>query len=453
MAIPLLTRRRRLAPWVCILFAFLANLARRQVQIPLLRICELRACRAYSAKHDPSVIGGDGNVDDCLCKTKEIQSHLAYVIGVIEVLQIVIELVELIPFGILSDKYSRKLFLFLFSFSMEASSGWIMADKNVWILLGPVIASSTASISLWLPLWISIAVSCLAGLTVALLPDTRPVHHVKGQDEPVQQEPTETEALLDQIDNNSSEEMSPHPRDQGLIGLIREVKAKLSTKAQGLRLSLKTSRNFRLGLSILLVTQVGASNTVILSQYISVRYGWTLVQAGYLFYVKAVAMLLLYIVIIPVGLKYLTGKRNFSTAAANLTGTKISIVSLCIGALAISLSVDIWMFIPAIVVYVYGNGLGLFILSLLTSPEFGDTEEQNHAKTYSSVQLVEACGTLLSVPILTAALAAGINIGGIGLGMPFLLCALSYFIVGFIVWNLKVQDYKTQPLGDTSLQD
>ena len=70
------------------------------------------------------------------------------------------------------------------------------------------------------------------------------------------------------------------------------------------------------------------------------------IQAGYLFSVKAVAMLLLYIVIIPVGLKYLTGKRNFSTAVANLTGMKISIVNLCIGALAISLSVDIWMFIP-----------------------------------------------------------------------------------------------------------
>ena len=159
--------------------------------------------------------------------------------------------------------------------------GYLSATSQCLLLLGPVIASSTASISLWLPLWISIAASCLAGLIVALLPDTRPVHHVKGQDEPVQQEPTETEALLDQTENNSSEEMSQHPRDQGLIELIREVKAKLSTKAQGLRLSLKTSRNFRLGLSILLVTRVGASNTVILSQYISVRYGWTLIQVNF----------------------------------------------------------------------------------------------------------------------------------------------------------------------------
>ena len=76
-------------------------------------------------------------------------------------------------------------------------------------------------------------------------------------------------------------------------------------------------------------------------------------------------------------------------------------------------------------VYILGNGLGLFILSLLTPPEFGGTEEQNHAKTCSSVQLVEACGTLLSVPVPNATWAAGINIGGIGLGMSFYLCAVS----------------------------
>ena len=62
--------------------------------------------------------------------------------------------------------------------------GYLSATSQGLLLLGPVIASSTASISLWLPLWISIAASCLAGLTVAIPPDTRPLHHLKGQDEP-----------------------------------------------------------------------------------------------------------------------------------------------------------------------------------------------------------------------------------------------------------------------------
>ena len=57
-------------------------------------------------------------------------------------------------------------------------------------------------------------------------------------------------------------------------------------------------------------------------------------------------MLLLFIIVIPAGLKYLTDKRHFSTVAANLIGTKISIVILCVGALAVSMSKTIWLFIP-----------------------------------------------------------------------------------------------------------
>ena len=85
----ILTRRDRIAPWICILFAFVGNLGRQLIQIPFLRVCELGACRAYYAKHDPSVIGRDGNVEEHLCKTKEIQHQLAYVVGLIETLAIV----------------------------------------------------------------------------------------------------------------------------------------------------------------------------------------------------------------------------------------------------------------------------------------------------------------------------------------------------------------------------
>ena len=70
-----------------------------------------------------------------------------------------------------------------------------------------------------------------------------------------------------------------------------------------------------------------------------------------------------------------------------------------------------------------GSGLSLFILWLLSSPELGGAENNKYARTYSSVGLVEAYDVLLSVPILTTTWAAGINIGGIGQGIPFLIYA------------------------------
>ncbi len=41
------------------------------------------------------------------------------------------ELVDLIPFGILSDKYGRKPFLFLYTFSIAISSGGIIAVGKI----------------------------------------------------------------------------------------------------------------------------------------------------------------------------------------------------------------------------------------------------------------------------------------------------------------------------------
>ena len=78
----------------------------------------------------------------------------------------------------------------------------------------------------------------------------------------------------------------------------------------------------------------------------------------------------------------------------------------------------------ALVLFVAGSGLWLFILSLLSSPEFSGADNHKYAQTSSSVGLVEACGILMSVPIITTTWAAGINIGGIGQGLPFLICAV-----------------------------
>ena len=156
--------------------------------------------------------------------------------------------------------------------------GYLSATSQVLLLLGPIIASSTMSISLWFPLWTGVAVSLLAGLTVAILPDTRQLHHVGSQAKPNQQEPTETDALLEQ--NRDDDGEAQHLQDQGFAGVIHRVKAKLRTKAQNWKLLLKASRNLRLSLLALLVSRLGASNTLILPQYISIRYGWTFIQVG-----------------------------------------------------------------------------------------------------------------------------------------------------------------------------
>ena len=73
------------APWTCLLFSFLSNLSIRLVQVPLLRVCELGACRRYYVVHDPSVIDNNGNVEEQFCKSASVQERVALIMGLLDI--------------------------------------------------------------------------------------------------------------------------------------------------------------------------------------------------------------------------------------------------------------------------------------------------------------------------------------------------------------------------------
>jgi hypothetical protein len=70
-----------------------------------------------------------------------------------------------------------------------------------------------------------------------------------------------------------------------------------------------------------------------------------LLQAGYLFSVKAGVSLALYAAIIPSFLQLLMKKFSYSSTHANLVGLWWSLVILCGGAILMALSVELWMLI------------------------------------------------------------------------------------------------------------
>ena len=61
------------------LLLIVLNIAVRLLILPLNRIIELRYCRQYYSKHDPSVIGRDGSVPENLCKINSVQEKLAFI--------------------------------------------------------------------------------------------------------------------------------------------------------------------------------------------------------------------------------------------------------------------------------------------------------------------------------------------------------------------------------------
>ncbi|KAF9891653.1 hypothetical protein FE257_003665 [Aspergillus nanangensis] len=75
---------------------------------PMTRIYESIACREYFAQYDPSQIGSNGEVEESLCKIKEVQTELAAVKGYMEFFDGILSIFLAIPYGLLADRKGRK---------------------------------------------------------------------------------------------------------------------------------------------------------------------------------------------------------------------------------------------------------------------------------------------------------------------------------------------------------
>ncbi|PLB46300.1 MFS general substrate transporter [Aspergillus steynii IBT 23096] len=75
---------------------------------PVTRIYESIVCRDYYAHYDPTQIASNGQVDEELCKIKDVQSELAAVKGYMEFFDGILSIFMAIPYGLLADRRGRK---------------------------------------------------------------------------------------------------------------------------------------------------------------------------------------------------------------------------------------------------------------------------------------------------------------------------------------------------------
>jgi hypothetical protein len=73
-----------LTPWIVYIIAMLWHTADRLIIPPLNRLLESNICRVYYREHNPSVIDGNDQVPEHLCKGNSIQIQLALLLGCIQ---------------------------------------------------------------------------------------------------------------------------------------------------------------------------------------------------------------------------------------------------------------------------------------------------------------------------------------------------------------------------------
>ncbi|KAF4967047.1 hypothetical protein FSARC_5338 [Fusarium sarcochroum] len=479
--------RKRVAPVAPVLgLVLLVNVSMSLYQLPLNRLIERRLCVDYYRLNDPSQIQPDGSLDEQLCKVREIGKGLGRIQGVMETLWVAGDFVMTIPLSFLAEKWGRRVILRLnllsrafmllwaiivghfdntlptraiiagpalsvlggdcvfnsLTYALISSLtedhvqraiyfGYMSSVSYVVALLGPALASSTMSLSLWLPFWLGILLLLLAVPTIHMLPSSKQLNGKDIVDEE-QREPLLSSPLLKAQDDQKS--------------LFHSVAERLETIKT---IVVSHPRNFTLLLFSFALTSLASSDTKLLVQYISGRYHWAFASAGYLLSGKAIVNFTLLTVIIPKLLrsaqKLESDDESGSVDKSNIRHATLCLIVSVIGALGIAVASKIWMLVPSMFVYALGSALPIFTLSLLKSPAVSPRHADNPAESsdteshiFSIVMLVKTVGSLLGAPLMAALWVHGIEIGGAAFGMPFFVSAACYVIAIWVFKMIKV---------------
>ncbi|GKT47568.1 MFS efflux pump atnC [Colletotrichum spaethianum] len=173
------------------------------------------------------------------------------------------------------------------------------------------------------------------------------------------------------------------------------------------------------------LTSLASSDTKLLVQYISKRYGWTFASTGYLLSAKAVVNFTLLTVIIPAILRSSQRKSRhippeLASHRMNMYYAKICLVVSIFGALAIALATQIWVLVPSLFLYALGSALPVFTLSLLKSPSIAPKRNEQmldmvdpDSHIFSIVMMVKTSGSLLGAPLMMVLWVRGISLGAL----------------------------------------
>jgi hypothetical protein len=177
--------------------------------------------------------------------------------------------------------------------------------------------------NLWLPFWIGIVMLLVAMLVILCLESNAPQSH--STDDLV-----ETESLLRPASVDFKRRQLEQSQ-QGILSTSREILLKLWAQVA-------ERTNFRYLLTVFLLASLASSNTPILPQYISKRYGWTFAEAGYLLSVKAAVNIVLLTLIVPNSIKAFLKYTNLNGVVINIYSAKASLVVSVLGAVLIAMS-------------------------------------------------------------------------------------------------------------------
>ncbi|KAI0448387.1 hypothetical protein F5B21DRAFT_497660 [Xylaria acuta] len=218
---------------------------------------------------------------------------------------------------------------------------------------------------------------------------------------------------------------NPHPTTSW--ELVKIHYARWSNKASITRKVLKL-----IGLIFFLAAVAKATRPLFIT-YIQHRVGVTPEFASYLWLVRIVMSLVIFIVALPLVVAVLAKYTPNTPDAINLYMAKISVILLTTGALLIGLARSKPVLISGLVINTLGVATDLALLAFAADVVTDDLANC----FFMTIASLESAGTLFGIVLLYPLYQFGLQDDTIFGGIPYYICAGLFTIAGVAVWMMK----------------
>ncbi|KAL4758554.1 MFS transporter [Aspergillus foveolatus] len=431
------------------------------VRAPKIRLFESILCQAYYRTHGDAPVPMQ-NIPESQCKTREIQSGVARLMGWQTVFDGIPAIFLAIPYGALSDSKGRRPVLLLCFLGLALSTAWALLvcwmqwpleltwisslfqclgggpavatavleatiadvvpdDKRSTIyfqlqaavLISDILANPLSSVLMahnaWTPCFLGVGIQALATVLLMALPET-----------------------LDFARRS-------RPSDASIDGCKEEESTLRGCLAKNFR-SIVSDQNVAGLVFSLLILTVSAESLDFLLQYVSQRYDWSIAQSAMLLSLRAVVEFGLLLVLGSL-LLFVQSPGLRDPQHRDLSIARLSLGLIVVGLLILSLSPTV---ATAILVYTLGAGFQPAVMSLLASL-WKASNPSNLGSLYSTVAIILAVGGVIAGPLISLMYRIGLSLGHGWVGLPYFVASGLCAGIAVVLLSVRLPEREREP--------
>ncbi|KAM3502267.1 hypothetical protein MY10362_004974 [Beauveria mimosiformis] len=437
----------------------------------LQQIMEDVICRGVHADHQLNMLSRP----DSRCKGNDVQKILSMVSAVDLSAEMIVPILVQIPYGIIADKYGRRIVIFLSLFGCVLKTLWTVVvlslpnNLNIWAILwgnlayfiggggtlagamcytlfsdvtpaaertmvfyqvnavlrivgvaATPLAAFLLGVNPWMALWIGIGLLVVGTACTLLLPETLDLRRAADQR---------------RASHDVCAESGPQPLTKvSAKSAIQRALASARNDFSHIWRFLLTSQ----GVMLLMVCNALAFPSKLalegdLLQYMTKRFHWSWSTATYVVSIENFFALGVLMVVLP-ATAWALDRRGRSPLQRDLFLARVSAVFAFLGTTLIALAPVGWLCMLALIIYSFASGFSpLFrsILSIIVEPH-------TIGALNTVIATIESIMGLISAPTLAWLFNRGMDIGGVWIGLPFMFTALLVALSALGVFVFKL---------------